>query len=120
MLEVVEADFSKNLAEVRATEDASQDEFVKLIKENQIAKAGKDVEEKTKVAESKALDKAASEVENDRQGSQQQLDAVNEYFEKLKPQCITAPVSYEERKKRREETLAGLKEGLEILGESEN
>ena len=35
-----------------------------------------------------------------------------DYYEKLKPGCIAKPMTYEERKKRREAEIAGLKEAL--------
>ena len=38
-----------------------------------------------------------------------------EYWEKLQPQCVAKPEPYEERKKRREKEIAGLKEALEIV-----
>jgi len=38
-----------------------------------------------------------------------------DYLEKLKPQCESKVMSYAERKNRREEEIAGLKEALEIL-----
>ena len=39
------------------------------------------------------------------------------YWDKLQPMCVAKPESYEERKKRREAEIAGLKEALRILEE---
>ena len=39
------------------------------------------------------------------------------YWDKLQPMCVAKPESYEERKKRREAEIAGLKEALKILEE---
>jgi len=47
--------------------------------------------------------------------SHEELDAIVQYWEKLQPQCVAKPEPYEERKKRREEEIAGLKEAMEIL-----
>jgi len=44
-----------------------------------------------------------------------ELDAVMEYFEKIKGKCIAKPETYEEAKKRREAEIAGCKEALSIL-----
>jgi len=38
-----------------------------------------------------------------------------DYLAKLKPQCESKAMSYEERKARREAEIAGLKEALSIL-----
>jgi len=38
-----------------------------------------------------------------------------QYFDKLKPSCVDAGVSYEDRVARREEEIESLKQALEIL-----
>merc|ERR1719410_2545711 len=78
LLEVVESDFSKGLAEMTSTEDNAQVTYDAQSKENEITKAmkSKDVGYKTK--ESASLDKAVSDAESDRAGVQAELDAVNE------------------------------------------
>lgn len=43
------------------------------------------------------------------------LDSALAYYEKLKPSCVVSRVSHEDRRKRREEEMASLKEALEIL-----
>ena len=54
---------------------------------------------------------------SDRESASTELVAVREYFEKLKDRCIAKPVTYEERVRRREAEIAGLKEALRILEE---
>eukprot|EP00746_Dinoflagellata_sp_MGD_P160839 gnl/MRDRNA2_/MRDRNA2_87770_c0_seq1.p1 gnl/MRDRNA2_/MRDRNA2_87770_c0~~gnl/MRDRNA2_/MRDRNA2_87770_c0_seq1.p1 ORF type:complete len:690 (+),score=262.64 gnl/MRDRNA2_/MRDRNA2_87770_c0_seq1:77-2146(+) len=115
MLEVVESDFSKGLEELISTEESAIAEFEKTTQENKVAKATKEQDVKYKTQESKALDKAVSEATADRTGVQTELDSVLEYYEKLKPMCISKPEPYEERKKRREEEIEGLKNALSIL-----
>jgi len=115
MLEVVESDFSKNLAEVEQEEDQNAGEFDKLSQENKMTKAMKETDIKHKTSESTSLDKRASELSSDRSQIQDELDAVLEYYEKLKPQCITKPDTYEERKSRREKEVSGLEHALELL-----
>jgi len=116
MLEVVESDFSKQLAEVEQEEDTNQEAFEQLTLENKVTKAIKEADVKHKGNEATSLDKRAAELTSDRNQVQEELDAVLEYYEKLKPQCITKPDSFEERKARREKEVAGLEEALEILG----
>merc|ERR1719316_974958 len=72
-----------------------------------------DVKYKTKTA--KSLDKTVAETTSDKEGLQTELDAVLDYWEKIKEQCIAKAEPYEERKKRREAEIAGLKEALAIL-----
>jgi len=115
MLEVAESDFAKNLAEARATEEQAQEEYDKTTQENKVAKTMKEQDVKYKNKERASLEKMVSEAKEDLTGSQTELDAVLEYWDKLKEQCIAKPEPYEERKKRREAEIEGLKEALSIL-----
>jgi len=115
MLEVVESDFSKGLAEMIAIEEEAAAAYEKQTKENEIAKTTKEQDVKYKTKEAKSLDKAVAEHTSDREGLQTELDAVLDYWEKIQEQCIAKPEPYEERKKRREAEIAGLKEALAIL-----
>ena len=72
---------------------------------------------KYKSAESKSLDKAIAEMSSDRESASTELAAVLEYFEKLKERCFAKPETFEERVRRREAEIAGLKEALRILEE---
>merc|ERR1719160_58974 len=60
MLEVVESDFSKGLAEMISVEEAAASEYEKVTKENEIAKTTKEQDVKYKTKESKSLDKAVA------------------------------------------------------------
>jgi len=115
MLEVIESDFARSVAETQETEDAAQSTYDKTSQENRVSKSTKESEVKFKTQEQDHLAKAISEASDDRSGEEDELDAVMEYLSKLKPQCTTKPVSYEERKKRRESEISGLKSALEIL-----
>jgi predicted RNase H-like nuclease (RuvC/YqgF family) len=115
LLEVCESDFSKDLAEIVSQEETAQAAYDKETKENQIEKATKDQDVKYKNQESTALDKAVAEAKSDRSGVQEELDAVMEYYAKLKERCVAKAETYEERKARREAELDGLKQALDIL-----
>jgi len=115
ILEVAESDFTKNLAEEETEEAAAQEEYEKTTQENKINKATMEQDVKYKTQEYVGLDKAIAENSADRDGLQTELDAVLEYYEKIKDRCIAKPETYEERKKRREAEIAGLKEALSIL-----
>jgi hypothetical protein len=115
MLEVVESDFSKGLAEMISIEESAAAEYEKVTKENEIAKTTKEQDVKYKTKEAKSLDKAVAEHTSDREGLQTELDAVLDYWTKIQEQCVAKAEPYEERKKRREAEIAGLKEALAIL-----
>merc|ERR1712113_1307207 len=111
LLEVVESDFSKGLIEMTSTEEAAQASYDQETKENEIEKVTKEQDIKYKTEEATGLDKATS----DKSGVQEELDAVLEYLKGIEDRCIAKPETYEERVRRREAELAGLREGLSIL-----
>merc|ERR1719265_1865388 len=84
ILEVAESDFARNLAESRAAEDNAQEEYEKVSQDNKVATASKQQDVSYKNKEIAALKKFVSDTTEDLQGSSQELDAVNEYWEKLK------------------------------------
>jgi len=115
LLEVVESDFSKGLAEMTASEESAQTAYVAATKENEVTTATKKQDVKYKTKEYVGLDKAVAAASSDRSGVQAELDAVTEYLGKLADMCIAKVEPYAERKRRREEEIAGLKEALSIL-----
>merc|ERR1719172_505814 len=117
ILEVCESDFANNLAKEETQEADAQTDYDKITQENKVTKTLKDQDVKYKTAESKSLDKAIAELSSDRESANTELTAVLEYLEKLKDRCIAKPETYEERVRRREAEIAGLKEALRILEE---
>merc|ERR1719333_608464 len=117
MLEVVESDFTKMLAEGTAKETMAIDSYEKLTQDNKIATTEKSTAAKYKAKDQKETEAALAGLKEDREGTQKELDSILEYWDKLQPMCVAKPESYEERKKRREAEIAGLKEALRILEE---
>mmetsp|Transcript_29651 Transcript_29651/g.67201 ORF Transcript_29651/g.67201 Transcript_29651/m.67201 type:complete len:704 (-) Transcript_29651:75-2186(-) len=115
ILEVVESDFAKNLAEEETAEDASQADYEKITQENKVTKTLKDQDVAYKTKESKSLDKAVADLTADSDSTSAELSAVLEYYAKIKERCIAKPETYEARKARREAEIKGLKEALQIL-----
>merc|ERR1711957_135997 len=115
ILEVVESDFSKNLAAEEQQESDAVDEYETTIQENKIPKATKNQDVKYKTQEFKSLDKEITELSGDKETSNTELAAVMEYYGKIKDRCIAKPESYEERTKRRAAEIEGLKQALSIL-----
>merc|ERR550537_1203320 len=83
LLEVCESDFSKSLAEMRATEESSAAEYDKQTKENAILKTTKEQDLKYKSRETVSLEKSAAELTSDRSGVEEEMSAVSEYLKKL-------------------------------------
>jgi len=117
MLEVVESDFATNLAKEESEEADAQSAYDKTSQENKITKTTKEQDVKYKTQESKSLDTTSAELSSDRETTNAELTAVNEYYAKVKDRCIAKPETYEERKKRREAEIEGLKEALTVLKE---
>merc|ERR1719454_1085896 len=115
MLEVAQSDFSKLLADAKVAEDSAVREYEKITQENKVSTAMKTTAVDANTKRKAELKKYVAEVTSDIDGEQTELDAVNEYYDKLKPACIAKPEPYAERKKRREAEIAGLKEALSIL-----
>merc|ERR1719387_630425 len=115
ILEVVEADFTSELAKRTTEEEDAQAAYDKMTQENKVKKVTMEQDIKYKTQEFTSLDKAVAEMTSDRETEQTELDAVLEYYSKLKDRCIAKPETYEERKRRREAEIAGLKEALSIL-----
>jgi len=115
LLEVIESDFSKNLAEMISTEEAAVNEYEEQSKQNAVDKTNKEQDVKHKTQEALARDKETAEAKSDREGVQKELDAVQAVLKSLHAQCDETVTPYEELKRRREAEVAGLKEALSIL-----
>jgi len=115
MLEVIESDFGKGLANVELTEDTAATAYERMSMENKISKATTQTTIEYKTKEATTLSKRALEISSDRESAQTELDAVLKYSAKLRGMCEVRPESYEERKGRREAEIAGLREALQII-----
>merc|ERR1719395_353735 len=115
MLEVIMSDFANLESETMANEAQAQKAY-----DDFMIDANKNKAVKTRNIEMFTADKVAAESKlqtdtKDIKATQDELLAADRYYEKLKPQCIDAGVSYEDRVKARESEIASLKEALAIL-----
>jgi hypothetical protein len=115
LLEVAESDFTKMLADAEVEEETSAKAYEKVSHENAVDTAIKEADIKYSVKEKAGLEKSVADIKDDKEGEQAELDAVTEYFARVRPGCTTKPMTYEERKTRRENEVPGLKEALSIL-----
>eukprot|EP00929_Paragymnodinium_shiwhaense_P069382 TRINITY_DN349_c0_g4_i2.p1 TRINITY_DN349_c0_g4~~TRINITY_DN349_c0_g4_i2.p1 ORF type:complete len:540 (-),score=243.01 TRINITY_DN349_c0_g4_i2:257-1690(-) len=115
ILEVCESDTATELSKIEAEESDEADAFEKATQEFKVAKASKDQDVKYKTQEYSGLDKSITEMSGDRDNVDTELAAVNEYYTKLQGRCVAKPESYEEKKKKRDAEIEGLKDSLTSL-----
>jgi chromosome segregation ATPase len=119
LLEVVESDLAKNLAQLQTEEDDLQQAYESENQQFAVTRATKNQDITLKTKEYTSLDKRVSQLSSDHATSSEELSAINEYFAKVKDRCVAKPISYEDRKAKREAQIKGLEEALSIL-ESQN
>lgn len=115
ILETAQEDFTRLLAEAETSETEAAEAYKSLMQENKVAKSTKNASIKAKTSEAKSIEVALVHHNEDLETVSKELDAVMGYLSKLKPQCESKAMSYEERKARREAEIAGLKEALSVL-----
>jgi predicted nucleic acid-binding Zn-ribbon protein len=116
MLQVIESDFARLETETSSSEEQAEEEYTKFTDDSAQDKAVKNMD-----LENKGKDKTTAEsdlvtTKSDLEATQKELDAALAYYEKLKPSCVDAGLSYEERVRMREEEIQSLQESLKILG----
>merc|ERR1719342_690258 len=115
LLEVIQTDFARLESETEAEENQSQsehDKFLDLSSEDRAQKQS-DIEHKTNTK--KKNQKTLNDTQEDLEGTQNELDKANKYFDSIKPRCVDPGVSYEDRVARRQEEIESLQEALRIL-----
>jgi chromosome segregation ATPase len=115
MIEVIQSDFARLESETTAAEDSAAKEYEEFMNDSQVDKAAKtkDIEHKTGKKQNK--EQMLQEAKTDLDGTQKELDAALSYYDKLKPSCVDAGESYEDRVARRKEEIDSLQEALKIL-----
>jgi len=115
MIEVIQSDFARLESETSAAEDSAQKEYDEFMSDSSADKDAKSKDIEHKSGKKQNDEQSLQEAKADLDGTQKELDAALAYYEKLKPSCIDAGESYEERVARRKEEIASLKEALSIL-----
>lgn len=115
MLEVIASDFVRLEAETSANEEQAASEYKEFMEEataNSEAKHKKEVQLKL---EKDQTEFEQSQTKKDLEAETVQLAKADEYYESLKPTCLTIHVSFEERAARRQEEIEALKEAYSVL-----
>merc|ERR1712186_181622 len=115
MLEVIESDFARLESETKAAEASAQKEYDTFMTDSKVDKESKTKDIGHKTAKKQDESQALTAKNQDLEGTQKELDAALAYFDKLKPSCVDAGVSYEDRVARRKEEIESLQEALRIL-----
>jgi len=115
MLEVIESDFARLESDTKASEATAQKEYDEFMTDSKVDKAEKSTDIEHKTAKKQDESQALTTKRNDLEGTQKELDAALAYFDKLKPSCVDAGVSFEDRVARRKEEIESLQEALKIL-----
>jgi hypothetical protein len=115
MIETVVQDSANAAAEAEMAEGRAQKEFDRFMQEGKVNKAKMEASRKSKEAEIARLATAISDLQNDVDGSAEELKSVLAYLEKLKGMCEHKPQTFAERAAARQAEINGLKQALEIL-----
>ena len=115
MLEVIESDFARLEADTDAAEAAAQSQYDRFMTDSQVDKAEKQKSNEHKTAKRQDEEQSLQQKKADLDGTQKELDAALSYYDKLKPSCVDAGTSYEDRVQRRKEEIESLQEALKIL-----
>merc|ERR1712019_293858 len=115
MLEVIQSDFARLEADTKASEATAQKEYDEFMTDSKVDKESKSTDIEHKTAKKQDEEQALTTKKSDLEGTQKELDAALAYFDKLKPSCVDAGVSYEDRVARRKEEIESLQEALKIL-----
>jgi len=115
MLEVIESDFARLESDTKAAEASAQKEYDEFMTDSKVDKSEKSTDIEHKTAKKQDESQALTTKNGDLEGTQKELDAALAYFDKLKPSCVDAGVSYEDRVARRKEEIESLQEALKIL-----
>jgi hypothetical protein len=119
MLEVIQSDYARLESTTTAMEQESLAAFERFMSDAKVSKATAETDIEHKNREKQATEQAVMDATSDLASAQKELEAANNYFEKLKPSCLNTGTGYEERTARRKEEIQSLKEALQILaGES--
>merc|ERR1719437_349443 len=115
MLEVIQSDFARLESDTKAAEATAQKEYDEFMTDSKVDKSEKSTDIEHKTAKKQDESQALTVKKEDLEGTQKELDAALAYFDKLKPSCVDAGVSYEDRVARRKEEIESLQEALRIL-----
>jgi len=118
LLDVIQSDFARVQNEAEAEEEAAAAEYEKFMDDSKMDKLEKSKAVEHKQGKKELNTKKLADLDNDIQGAHKELDAAEEYYKKLKPDCVEEHLSFAERKAQRDEELKDLEAALEMLDDA--
>lgn len=117
MLEVIASDFARLEADTSSAESQAQREYDQFMTKGKAdkEKKHKDAFDKTMLKDRKEHNRKMTN--KDFRAVSQELQAANEAYDALKPQCLEVHVSYEERVRKRQEEIEALQQAYAIFSE---
>jgi len=115
MLQVIQSDFARLETETSEVEAQELEHYNSFVIADKIRDAQLSTDLAHQTAKRQDQERALITKSADLEGTQKELDAALAYFDKLKPSCVDAGVSYDDRVERRKEEIQSLQEALRIL-----
>merc|ERR1719440_2537387 len=115
LLEVIESDFKRLEAETKAAEETAAKEYDEFMADSKADKEAKETDVEHLTFKQQDLEQEHVSTTEDLLYTKKELTASLAYYDKLKPSCINADVSYEDRVAQRKEELESLQNALKIL-----
>jgi len=115
MLEVVLSDFARLESETSESESLQQSTYDKMMDETNQDLAVKETESSHKANKKDQASENIGNLKKNLKMTQNELDSALDYYAKLKAECVDTGLSYEDRKRMREEEIVSLQEALKML-----
>lgn len=117
MLQTSQEDFEKIRQETEALEKELAADYEQERQAVKVSKAKKEAMVQGKTQEQGSLKVQLNQIGEDLTEANKALDAAVTFLKTRKEECANKAMSYEERKKKREDEIAGLQQALEILSD---
>lgn len=119
-LQTAQEDFEKIRQVTETAEKTGVADYEKDVQAAKVSLAKKNALIDGKTRERAGIKVMIGQVTDDLANASKAWEAATEYLKNKKEECANKAMSYEERKRRREEEIAGLQEALEILSSDDS
>eukprot|EP00933_Yihiella_yeosuensis_P026537 TRINITY_DN2060_c0_g2_i1.p1 TRINITY_DN2060_c0_g2~~TRINITY_DN2060_c0_g2_i1.p1 ORF type:complete len:679 (-),score=220.13 TRINITY_DN2060_c0_g2_i1:157-2193(-) len=117
MMEVIESDFARLLAETSSEEAVAAKEYKAFMDDSKMSKTEKNKDLEHKRTKKSEKESESTSLDADLQGTLKELDAANQSWEKIRGECETKVVDQATRVEQREKEIEELEAALEALTE---